>query len=263
MVIVNLKGGLGNQLFQYAIGRHISLNNGATLILDITSFENDKLRSYRLDSFIGTKDIKLIKRNLFQRIIYKLNLENHFFAGIFKTSQNYIFENSFNFDPKILKLDKNILLDGYWQSEKYFQDIAPIIRADLMLKKDLPITLAEINDQILSTNSVSIHVRRGDYANNPSTTAFHGLCSTQWYLNAAKKMQGMVDEPHFFIFSDDYEWAKDNIIPDAPYTHIKPSPDGQEAQDLILMSRCQHNIISNSSFSWWAAWLNQNPKKML
>ena len=117
--------------------------------------------------------------------------------------------------------------------------------------------------RIISTNAISIHVRRGDYVTNPTTTAFHGVCGVEWYANAAQLMETKISNPTYFVFSDDYEWAKSNLKFSAETIFVPPSPDGQEAHDMSVMSLCQHNIIANSSFSWWAAWLNPNPNKIV
>lgn len=261
MIEITLKGGLGNQLFQYALGRHLALIHNTTLELDVTNLARDPLRSYRLDSFnlpekISIKGPPQANQN---------NIFSPFFAKFFtanRSREKFILnEKYFDFDPEILKCRDNIKLDGYWQSEKYFKGIEDIIKADLTLRLPLPNNLCEIKQKIQNTNSVSIHVRRGDYVSNPTTNAYHGVCSIEWYQDAVANILESITEPHFFVFSDDYEWAKSNIKLNAPTTYIEPSTNGNEAFDLILMSCCRHNIIANSSFSWWAAWLNRNSSK--
>jgi hypothetical protein len=258
---MNLKGGLGNQLFQYALGRHLSLKLNTKLALDTSSFESDPLRTFRLNSFkVCAEVIPVRKNSLETKILKGLRSSRNPFNKLFQSKYS-IRENDFPFDANILNTPDNYFLDGYWQSEKYFKAIEETIRSDLTLVNELPPALKTIESQIQSNTSVSIHVRRGDYANNPVTTAFHGLYSAQWYINATKKIKSYITDPHFFIFSDDYEWVKNNLILDDPCTYIQPSTDGKEAYDLYLMSQCKHNIIANSSFSWWAAWLNQNQNK--
>lgn len=261
MIVINLKGGLGNQLFQYALGRHLALLNHSELTLDTSSYKNDNLRKCRLHLFNIPKEIRLIERSPFQEIKHKLHQHKSSLAKFIPGSINYVRENGFEFDPNILKIGKNSLLDGYWQSEKYFTDISSILHNELTLRDPLSLDRSIIRDEILNRNSVALHIRRGDYAMNPITTAYHGLCSVEWYKAAADELITTLKNPHFYIFTDDYEWVKSNIKIDASSTFIKPSPDGQEAQDLILMSQCKHNIISNSSFSWWGAWLNRNLDK--
>lgn len=258
---MHLKGGLGNQLFQYALGRNLSLLNKTTLLLDITSFKDDKLRSYSLDAFnICAQIAPPSPKNIFlSSLIHKIHFMNLF--KYFRPSKSFIVENRFNFQPEILNCPANAYLDGYWQSHRYFDAIAPIIRSDLTLKDPLSKTFAILKSQIQATNSVSIHVRRGDYANNPVTTNYHGLCSLDWYQQAFGKMQSLVKNAKYFVFSDDPDWVTANLKLNAPTAYILPSADGKEAHDLYLMSQCKHNIIANSSFSWWAAWLNPNIQK--
>ena len=155
-------------------------------------------------------------------------------------------------------------MNGYWQSEKYFGAIQTQLREDLRLSQalsDLQQSLAnKINHNPFA---VSLHVRRGDYVADPTTTAFHGLCSLEWYARAAELILTKEPQAQFYIFSDDYKWVKENLTISAPIHFIEPSPDGQEAIDMHLMSLCKHNIIANSSFSWWGAWLNNNPQKIV
>jgi hypothetical protein len=183
--------------------------------------------------------------------------------GLFSRPFQINRERAFSFDARVLDCSDQAYLDGFWQSEQYFSPIANLIRQDLQLKNPLPENLKALVTQIQSTNAIAVHVRRGDYVSNPTTTAYHGVCSVQWYEDAAKYMIEKIENPVFFVFSDDYEWVRKNIYFDAPTVFITPSPDGQECNDLHVMSLCQHNIIANSSFSWWGAWLNANPNKIV
>ena len=258
---MHLKGGLGNQLFQYALGRHLSLIHNSPLLLDIMSFDSDKLRNYRLDAFNICAHIAPPRyiNTFLRRLIAKIQFRNPF--KYYCASETFIIENGFAFQPEILNCPEDTYLDGYWQSHRYFDAIAPIIRSDLTLKDPLSKYLSILKSEISSTNSVSIHVRRGDYANNPVTTNYHGLCSLDWYQQAFGKMQSLVKNAKYFVFSDDPDWVTANLKLNAPTAYILPSADGKEAHDLYLMSQCKHNIIANSSFSWWAAWLNPNTQK--
>ena len=116
---------------------------------------------------------------------------------------------------------------------------------------------------ILAVNSVSIHVRRGDYLTNPVTFQTHGLCDIDYYKKAIDEILDLVDKPHFFIFSDDQSWAKSNIIFGAPTDYVMHNNSLKNYEDLRLMSYCRHHIIANSSFSWWGAWLGNNPEKIV
>lgn len=262
MIIVNLKGGLGNQLFQYALGKHLSVKLNTPLALDVSGFAADPLRNYRLDSFnINAQLVSPVTNSFQQKLINRFRSPKNPLNRFFQRKHLMVRENGFPFQENILNSPDHSYLDGYWQTEKYFLPIEQIIRQELTLAQPLPPHLQELKARIHNTNSVSLHVRRGDYANNPVTTAYHGLYSAEWYANAAAQIQQAIPEAHFYVFSDDYEWVTNNIKLTGPCTFIKPSPDGQEAQDLYVMSQCKHNIIANSSFSWWAAWLNANPGK--
>jgi len=265
MIVMRLKGGLGNQLFQYALGRRLAIEKNTDLLLDSASYRYDHLREYRLDLFN-------IKASASDRLLFvatdsRFKYLNHLiqrFKSFFSKPFQIIKEKGFPFDPEVLNCSEQAYLDGFWQSEKYFDSVAHILREDLTLKMPITGALEKLEDQIRnSSHSVSLHVRRGDYVSNPVTTAFHGVCGVEWYMHAASMMEERLEKPTFFIFSDDYEWAKENLRFQSNTVFIKPSPDGQECNDLYLMSLCQNNIIANSSFSWWGAWLNTNPKKIV
>ena len=264
MIVMRLKGGLGNQLFQYALGRYLSYSKNTTLSLDTSSYHIDRLRVYRLDCFEITASAS--DRLPFFATDGRLKHFNTILQtlkGLFSQPFQIIKESAFPFDASVLACSDQAYLDGFWQSEQYFAPIADLIRHDLRLKNPLPPALQALADQIQATNAIAVHVRRGDYVSNPITTAYHGVCSVDWYENAAKLMLQRVDNPTFFVFSDDYVWVRENIAFDAPTVFIPPSPDGQECNDLHVMSLCQHHIIANSSFSWWGAWLNANPHKIV
>lgn len=264
MIVMRLKGGLGNQLFQYALGRHLSIIKNTPLHLDTSSYKTDTLREYRLDSFqINARHSDKIAFFSTEGRARHLNKIIQGIRGIFFKPYQIIKEKNFSFDPTILDCSEDAYLDGFWQSEKYFSSIAQIIREDLRLKTAIQGPLQEIAEQIQTTNSVSLHVRRGDYVLNPTTTAYHGVCGTEWYESAVKIIDEKVNQPTYFIFSDDYAWAKENLQFQSPAVFIIPSPEGQECNDMHLMSLCKHNIIANSSFSWWGAWLNTNPEKIV
>ena len=261
---MRLKGGLGNQLFQYALGRHLSIIRNTPLQLDTSSYKTDTLREYRLDSFqINVRHSDKLPFFSTEGRARHLNSIIQGIRGIFYKSYQIIKEKNFSFDATILDCSEDAYLDGFWQSEKYFSSIAQTIRKDLRLNNSIQGPLQEIAEQIQTTNSISIHVRRGDYVLNPTTTAYHGVCGIEWYESAVKLIKDKVNQPTFFIFSDDYAWAKENLQFQSPAVFITPSPEGQECNDMHVMSLCKHNIIANSSFSWWGAWLNANPEKIV
>ena len=268
MIIVKLQGGLGNQMFQYAIGRRLSILLQTNLKLDF-SFLNDKtpkanftIRNYELDAFNIAGDFSeyteikhFYRNNPISKIKRKLG------------SLKQINETGHQFNPKILELKGNIYLNGYWQSEKYFNAIRSNLLSEFSLKNSLldelegDKSLLQMKELINMTNSVSVHFRRGDYVSDLVTSQFHGTCSMSYYQDAIKRILAEIPNPHFFLFTDDQEWVKSQkIIEDFPSTLAITS---NMHLDMYLMSLCKHNIIANSSFSWWGAWLNQNPDKMI
>jgi len=264
MIITKLVGGLGNQMFQYAIGRNLAKKNNTNLKLDLSFYneqQTDSKRNYSLKYFnilenIATEEeIKKLRRNECKNGRRHL-LHNLFFAN----KSIYIKEKQFNFDKNVLNASNNFYLSGYWQSEKYFKNIEDIIRKEFTLKTNSKQSLEELTEKIKKSNSISLHVRRGDYANNPNTRSHHGLCPIEFYEEAIKIATEKYSDIHLFVFSDDIEWVKENLKTDSPTIFVE---DNKDYEDLILMSKCKHNIITNSSFSWWGAWLNQNPNKIV
>jgi hypothetical protein len=173
-------------------------------------------------------------------------------------------EKHFNFDKSVLFLRDDIYLQGYWQSEKYFKDISHIIRREFTLREPLSEASQQIAQKIkTSANSVSLHIRRGDYISNPTTNSVHGVCSLRYYQECVQVLNEKVGDVSLFVFSDDPVWVKENLS--YKYSMIFVNHNGVEHafEDMHLMSLCQHNIIANSSFSWWGAWLNNNPHKVV
>jgi hypothetical protein len=167
------------------------------------------------------------------------------------------------YDCRILNTPKNVYLDGYWQSEKYFREIKDVIRSEFQVKYPQDTKSQEIGKVISSTQSVSVHVRRGNYASNPRVNSHHGTCAVEYYQECAKTIEGKLSSPHYFVFSDDIAWAKVNLDFHYPTTFVDHNDPSHDYEDLRLMSMCRHHIIANSTFSWWAAWLNANPDKIV
>ncbi len=237
MKIIKLQGGLGNQMFQYAYGRALELT-GEKIIFD-TSFFN------------GGKAKKDIARN------FELNNFNIRTKAIFSNEKHPLTRP---INKILVKL--RLKPDGFWQNVKYFKNIEKEIREEFTLKKPLDEKFNNISKQIGNTPSVSIHIRRGDYVNNAKTKAIHNVCELEYYNKAINIIKSQINNPNFFVFSDDIEWVKNNLKTDSP-TFWVSNLKGEDYEELVLMSKCKHNIIANSSFSWWSAWLNQNPDKIV
>jgi hypothetical protein len=268
MIITKLTGGLGNQMFQYAMGRSLAEKNQTEFKMDITGYKNQKgitPRKYALqifnvqESFIDDINIDFLVKFFRSYKIGKILLKLYNFLPI--KSRYYIVEPHYHFFSQIFNVSKECYLDGYWQSEKYFKDIENIVRKEFTLKKELQVRLnADLLKIIEMTDSVSVHIRRSDYITNKAANQTHGVCSVEYYDRAIEKIVKGFSNPHFFIFSDDIDWVKNNLKFNYPVTYVS---DGnyKDYEELIIMSYCKHNIIANSSFSWWGAWLNKNKEK--
>lgn len=267
MIITKLQGGLGNQMFQYALGRHLSIKNKVALMLDASALEtNDSnvtkreygLSVFNIEASLATKN----EVDWFKKYLFKKGKFWFWYNRIIANRSHYTWEEHFNFEPWILGLKAPVYLDGFWNTEKYFKDIEDVIRKDFTLRKTLSEEGADLLSLILKAESVSLHVRRGDYISDPKTNTWLGVCTLEYYNQAINRMAADVRAPHFFIFSDDPAWAKENITPPFPTTYTSGNPEHPE-EDIVLMSNCKHNIIANSTFSWWGAWLNANPQKIV
>lgn len=268
MVISNVIGGLGNQMFQYAAGRAISLCRQTPLKLDLVGFSNYGLhqgfelqRVFSCSAEIASDDdVRDVLGWQSPRAIRRL-LQRRHFTGLRK--EGFIVEPHFNYWPEVVHAPADCYLFGYWQSEKYFNEIAATIRADFTFRNKLEARNAELADAIGSTTAISLHVRRGDYANNPKTRATHGLCSLDYYHAAIKYIAERVELPCFYIFSDDIPWVQESLKTSFPCEYVGHNRGQQSHIDMHLMSLCKHHVIANSSFSWWGAWLNPVPHKIV
>lgn len=257
MIISKLQGGMGNQMFQYALGRHLSIIHGVPLALDVSSFsEIDPLivkRSYDIDVFrVGavvadpTEVARAKKR------------------GIFSHPYRLIKEKSYPFDPEVLKAPASSYLDGYWQTERYFQDVAETIRSDFMLSAPLPQAVGRFAQKLAANDSVCINVRRGDFVNHPRNSAFHGTCDLEYFDAAVARIRTQIATPSFYYFSDDLDWCRENLVPRYGGEIVEHALAGERFEHYLhLISSCAHQIIPNSSFGWWGAWLNRNPDKIV
>lgn len=268
VVIARLIGGLGNQMFQYAAGRAVAERGGVPLLLDVSGFENYELRRYELGGFAISSGIAN-KAQLAafipvppQRGLWAA-LQRRLIGSL---SRSVLREAHYTYDSRIELVQPPVLLDGYWQSEKYFAHIAPILRREFTLRPGL---MNAANTDMLREieaaggQAVSLHVRRGDYVSNPHTAQYHGICTADYYLAAAARIAQQVENPHFFVFSDDPAWVQANLKLSHVTTLVQCNDAGNGLLDMALMRACRHHIIANSSFSWWGAWLNDSPDKIV
>jgi len=269
LVIANVIGGLGNQMFQYAAARSLSLRSKQPLYLDITDFDGYGLhQGFELHNIFCCKVVLATVKDLhnvlgwraarlMRRILVHPELS-------FLRTKRFVFEPHFHYWPELIELRGSVYLQGYWQSENYFSDVIDSIRADFTFRHPLSETNLTVLEKInASRSAVSLHIRRGDYLSNPRTLAEHGLCSIDYYLTAVRYIAARVADPEFFVFSDDSAWTKANLKLEYPCHYIDHNHGSESYNDMRLMSMCHHHIIANSSFSWWGAWLNSSNKKIV
>lgn len=265
LIIVKLQGGLGNQLFQYAAGRRLAIRHDTPLKLDLNWFSQYQLRSYALNLFpiqesIATREevaeLKGTARTGVMRKLFRLRQKYRPYY------RRVIFAESYRkpFDSNIWKTPRDVYLEGYWQDERYFVDINDIIKQEFTMKSTPEVRTRALAQQISSSQSVSLHVRRGDGVSGPQD---YGLCGLDYYRKCVDFIVKKVTKPQFFVFSDDPEWTYEHIKLDYSAVYVTHNLQRRDHEDLWLMSLCKHNIIANSTFSWWGAWLNPNPDKIV
>lgn len=255
MIIIRFQGGLGNQLFQYALYKELQYL-GKEVYADLSIFEREEeIREFELGKLgikVTVADPKLVKKmcpsgqDIFTKIIKNTICRKHFT----KEKNSYIFDSSF------LKCDNQYLI-GYWQTEKYFQDVKVQLRKEInfLPLEDEKNTM--ILDKIHSTNAVSVHMRFGDYVNN---SIYDNICTDRYYSTAIEEMKRIHEDAVFYVISDDIERAK-VVLDNDTYEYIDWNGGNNCYYDMKLISQCRHNIIANSSFSWWGTWLNDNKAK--
>lgn len=271
MVIIQLAGGLGNQMFQYALYLQLQSLGREVKIDDVSGFAEDPQRIPALAPFgisyerpSGREMIKMLDSSMlpWQRVRRKL----------FGRHKKSYFEQSKLFIPEVLTWD-DIYLEGYWQTEKYFQTVERQVRAaydtDRLMtylreagvwngrKKSAEQYLQEINNEC----SVSVHVRRGDYLTPKNQRLYGGICTDAYYIEGIRRMREQFPGCRFFLFTNDREWAAEHMFSGEDLTWVDLPGGDNDYTEFVLMSRCRHHILANSSFSWWASYLNKNPEK--
>jgi hypothetical protein len=269
MIVVKLISGLGNQLFQYAVGRQLALRHNVPLKFDVSFFKNQKLRSFKLDNYNINAQIASVEE--ISKLLYWENTSG-FVSKMYKKAERIIPRNKrpyfkelewWRYDPELFNVSSRVYLDGYWQHYKYFEDVQPGIFDELTLKKHDGGEEVLLENIMNNSSSVSIHIRRGDYLTDPDAYNLMGVMPLSFYLKAIDFMNSKLGNPSYFVFSDDILWAKENLKIKSPVTFVDLGENSKDFVELNMMSKCHHNIIANSSFSWWGAFLNQNPGKIV
>ncbi|MFB9844066.1 alpha-1,2-fucosyltransferase [Mucilaginibacter ginsenosidivorans] len=267
--MTRLQGGLGNQMFQYAAALKLAVSHGTKLYLDTRSLSASAgttditPRRYALDAFHVSAETApgAVLDGIFEKKGF-----NSVFKRIMNRRVRIYREGVMAFDTRLENIRPPVYLDGYWQSEKYFIDIEPKIRAEFSFSENL-LSAGDVHwlNRLKACESVAVHVRRGDYISSVPVRERHGVCGAEYYEDAMRLLNERFAGLNFFIFSDEPPWVKEQMLFRAPGCYIvdqRPagSPDGA---DLYLMSNCRHHIIANSTYSWWAAWLNGYEEKVV
>lgn len=289
MIIVKLSDGLGNQMFQYALGRHLSLRYDTELRFDLSWFNNRDTfagtdRSITLDGF----DVTLTPagEDDFRRVVGGPLVMKFFrrYARLFEFAPQYPAEHlnyyreilgppdegsvkwahRRRFCHAMLNTGSDAYIDGYWQTAKYFADISGVIRNDFTVSGTPKGKNADAISEIQSTTAVSVHVRRGDQVQQgPESSKYGNSLPETYHEKAAEHIGQQVTNPSFFVFSDDPEWAREHLELNYPTTYVTHNDGSTDYQDIRLMSHCDHHVMANSTFSWWGAWLSTNPDKIV
>jgi hypothetical protein len=267
IVLARLDGGLGNQMFQYAAARAEAIRSGRELVLDprpIAARRPD--RRYGLAAFTTAGRLVSPSERLLSRAATGARV-----PGILRQAVQRVSGRSWHLarDPEAAAGEycrpegKNLILDGHWQSLRWFKDQEPAIRSDFRFKTELPATVASWAARIKSAASVAVHVRRGDYVSDPQVAAVHGTLPPSYYAEAAGTLGGLGIGPQFFIFSDDPDWAEAHLQLPGPASVVRCPAGVADHESLRLMMLCRHAIIANSTFSWWGAWLAEHPGQVV
>lgn len=266
-------GGLGNQMFQYATAKRLSIINNTELRIDASNFKkltSNSEHTFQLTNF--NLSAKQASRSEIWKIVQPTNplaraLGSMLGRSPVKAKTNAIFRepDGCDFKPEVLELESDRYLVGYFNSYKYFDSIRTVLLDEYKLKEAISLPGQKILKLIEATNSVSLHIRRGDYVSDPAVyKGMEGIITDRFYRNAVDHVAAKVNSPHFFVFSNDMAWVKENFNIPYPITYVDINSAQRGFEDLWLMSRCKHNITAGgSTFSWWAAYLNPNVNKIV
>lgn len=266
MVIIRVTGGLGNQLFQFAMGLSIEETLGYQVKYDLSDYKIVGSRKFDLDKFVSNFQIASIEEiernnNVLQKVKFKIFQWVGFPFGL--KGLKYYLERNFQYDEKVFDIANEVYLSGYWQSDRYFVNHRVKLLERIKISDSHSPDCIKYLKQIRSSNSVSIHVRRGDYVSNSKVKSIYTTCDLGYYEKAIQSLSAQFEDLTFFVFSDDMEWVTSHFSKFERMIFVNVNLGDTAFEDLKLMSNCKHNIIANSTFSWWAAWLNQHEGKVV
>ncbi len=258
MIIVQMSGGLGNQMFQYALYRQLLAMGREAKIDDETCYVDAGTRARQLSIF-GISYVRATREELVSLTDARMDFASRIRRKIFGRNTKSYRERQFNFDEHIFQMEE-AYLEGCWQSEKYFPLVKEELKQQFTIQMPLSEATREYVKKIEQTEAISVHIRRGDYLNEAQQVTYGGICTDSYYKKAVELMQERHPEAIFYLFSNDPAWVKEHMTGER-FKIVDCNEESTGYLDMFLMSRCQHHIIANSSFSWWGAWLNQNPDK--
>lgn len=267
MIIIKISGGLGNQIFQYSFGRSLSLKLNTDLKfdiqtnLDIASFTKRSVGLFNFDVNLNLASAEEINQFKCFNNKYLSRTERKIIQKLPLLNKRYIVQDPYNPYNTVDSFRDNCYYDGHWQSEKFFKSIESVIRKDLEFNLKLDQVNSRLLEEIDASDSVSIHIRRGDYINIKANSKMFYTCPFEYYQKGVEILNSKSANQQYFVFSDEIDWAKKNFK-GYNFRFIESNID-LPVIDLFLMTKCKNNIIANSSFSWWGAWLNQNPNKIV
>lgn len=264
MIIVRIWEGLGNQLFQYAYAKSVELRRGEMVYLDWNHCNNRILderltmRECQLKNFrITLKNYDNVEKYYFfldgSNVVHK-SIKYLAEQGVYP--YKYYEEKDVSYKPELLNLKGNYYVQGWFQNALYFSDYEDVIRKEILPKKKIKLD-KELRGILEKQNTVAVHIRRGDYKKLNNTLELG------YYEQAVKEFNNRIEKPYFCIFSDELEWVKRNIKLDGKCFYVNEDRRLTDYEELMVMSRCRHNIIANSTYSWWGAWLNNNKDKIV
>jgi hypothetical protein len=277
MIKIQITGGLGNQMFQYAAAKKAAVAHGTGILCDITSLRQRLkrhgkqyvFRDFKLNHFnVHLQESALSQLStydLFKNSAYLLQLSLNKISEKLQIRSFFKEKTPFRYDDRFDKITSQAYLSGYFQNERYFKGIEDILRKEFTLKKPLSEQAKKWMKIIMDAPlSIAFHVRRGDYVLDDATMKYHGFCDITYYEEAYQVMSKAMNTKSFeiFVFSDDVEWVKNNLSFSSA-THYVSGDSLPDYEEQMLMSACNHQVIANSSFSWWGAWLNKNPEKIV
>lgn len=268
MIVVEMAGGLANQMVLYAAARALAEKHGTKLKLDIEQLKKDSVgRKYALihlnitGELATSDDTAAVTRRSQFPLVEKLKNKTR---RLLKIRNPHVYEEPHGgYDPNFWSLGDDVYLKGYFISRRYFDNIEAILRKEFQVRSPLSEVTRQYAGRVEQEQSVSIHIRRGDYASDKNTRNFHGLLDLAYYQRAMAAIEAKVADPVYYVFSDDIDWAKENLKASRPLVFVQHVGPDNAYEDMYLMSRCRHNITANSGFSYWGAWLNEHQGKMV